>query len=350
MSVRQLWAGLLLASLAAGTSQAQPAEPPLASPYTQAAPAVPAAPSGVPEAAPPGAPAAPAEGTAVPPGATPTRFEPPPPLNPYPTNRGMSPRRWTSEDMARVRRMLEAERARRSQTAGRARYAPRRGRAIEPELPRVYGDAGAAFGLGLSIDAVFHDDRGFRSFDQSKASSRLGMWASYDLASLSKIAILSGELGFGVEANDGAAELGMGNQLPMHLHSTSFHAALGVRWDIASFFAPHVRLSGGVSALDLEVAPSASEEVETDSALSGFGALGAGFLLHTPARLLENRRGQLASLKFGVMLEVGYALRSSVDFALNAARSSRSIPVVNADLGQLDLSGAYVRSSLVTRF
>jgi hypothetical protein len=212
----------------------------------------------------------------------------------------------------------------------------------------VHGDAGAAIGLGLSVDAVFHHDVGFRLFDQSKANSRLGIWASHDLATLRKRWILSGELGFGVEGNDGTGLFD--GSVSAHLRSSTFYGAVSVRWDACSIFAPHLRASGGASAIDLELQMS-DEPNETDSAVSGFGALGAGFLLHTPARAFESRTGQFASLSFGVMFEAGYAVRSPVDFALkNRSATPRSIEIISAKLGRLDLSGPYLRTSLVARF
>ena len=269
--------------------------------------------------------------------------EAPPPNNPYPANHGAFPRRWNAADTARVRLMLEAERARRGRLQSRAGTVP----ASQPE-PVVHGDAGAAIGIGLSVDAVFHDDVGFKLFDENKATSRLGLWASHDLATLTKRWIIAGELGFGLEGNDGTRLFSGDGEA--HLHATTFHGALSLRWDACAVFAPHVRASGGVSALDLELQLGGGEAKETDHAASGFGALGAGFLLHTPARLFESRAGKVASLSLGVMFEAGYALRSPVEFALKNKGDSRSIEIINAKLGRLDLSGAYLRTSLVARF
>jgi hypothetical protein len=270
--------------------------------------------------------------------------EGPPPSNPYPTNRGVRPRRWSAADTARVRLMLEAERARRRRVGAEPSAPPQ---APPPLAPVLHGDAGAAIGIGLSVDAIFHNDVGFRLFDQRKASSRLGIWASHDLATLQKRWILSGELGFGVDGND-SSDLFNGD-VQAHLSSSTFHGALSLRWDACSIFAPHVRAAGGVSLMDLELSLN-GEPNETDHAVSGFGALGAGFLLHTPARLFENRAGKLASLSLGIMFEAGYALRSPVDFALKNHGDARSIDIVNAKLGRLDLSGTYLRTSLVARF
>jgi hypothetical protein len=349
MSVSQLSTAFLFVLLSFTTARvAAQAGAPSGTPAPSQAPATPApaAAGGTPGGAPVNAGQPNGDALLVPADELQVPREPPPPSNPYPTNPGVRPRRWTSSDVARVRMMLEAERVRRGQLRARARDVSRP--PPRPAAAVVHGDAGAAIGLGLSVDAIFHHDVGFRLFDQSKANSRLGLWASHDLATLRKRWILSGELGFGVEANDGTGLFD--GSVSAHLRSSTFHGAVSVRWDACSIFAPHVRASGGASAIDLELEMSDGPN-ETDSAVSGFGALGAGFLLHTPARAFENRAGKFASLSLGFMFEAGYALRSPVDFALKSRSATpRSIEIVSAKLGRLDLSGPYLRTSLVARF
>jgi hypothetical protein len=212
--------------------------------------------------------------------------------------------------------------------------------------PRVYGDAGAAFTLGLSLDAIFHDDVGFRRFDGRETSARIGVFAGYDVLTLAPRVVLSGELGVGFENQRGDRRLDGNGR--MELRTQTFYGALSLRWDATSFLAPQLRASGGASLLDLELALDGGDE--RDHAVSGFGALGLGVLLHTPARLFESRSGKLASLKFGVLIEGGYALRSPADFSLRGGGDARGIEVVNARLGRLELSGPYLRGALVVRF
>jgi hypothetical protein len=222
----------------------------------------------------------------------------------------------------RVRVMLAAEHEQDRREAEAARN--------KPKLVK-HGNAGAALAIGLSIDAVFHSDEGFHLFDHPTANARLGFWAGYDLVTLDKRAVLSGDL------------------VSARLLSQTIQAGVSVRWTGCSFLAPQLRASGGVSLFDLQLTVD-SEPRTHDHATSGFGALGAGFLLHTPPRTFENSSGQFASLSFGLQFEAGYALRSSVDFALHSPPSDHAIPVVNANLGRLDLSGAYIRTSIVSRF
>jgi hypothetical protein len=326
------------AAQAAADAPAAPAPPaaqasaPSASPApasaTEGAPAA-ASPATPPSAADGAAPAspyslAPAQPTAAPP-------EGPPEQNPYPN---ASQHRWSDADVQRVRAMLAAQREQ------------DRVEAAKPK-PVKHGDAGAAFALGLSIDAIFHSDQGFHLFDSPTADARLGFWLGYDLLTVSKGWVMSADLGFGVESLEGNSLFG--GDVRARLVSQTFQGGVSVRWTGCSFLAPQLRASGGVSLFDLQLDVD-SEPRSHDHDVSGFGALGAGFLLHTPARTFESRSGKFASLTFGLQFEVGYAVRSSVDFALQSPSNAHNIPIVNANLGRLDLSGAYIRSSLVSRF
>jgi hypothetical protein len=343
MSVRRLTACslILVATLATEHAAAQPAAP--ASPPA-AAPAAATPPSSTPaadaaatpqtqpsaaDAPPPVSPysLAPAQPTA----AVGTAPEAPPEQNPYPS---ATQHHWTDADVQRVRAMLAAQREQ------------ERIEAAKPK-PVKHGDAGAALALGLSIDAIFHSDEGFHLFSQPNANARLGFWAGYDLLTVSKGWVMSGDLGFGVEGIEGNSLFG--GDVHARLVSQTFQAGVSVRWTGCSFLAPQLRASGGASLFDLQLTVD-SEPKTHDHTASGFGALGAGFLLHTPARTFENRSGKFASLTFGLQFEVGYALRSSVDFALQSPGGQHNIPVINANLGRLDLSGAYIRTSLVSRF
>jgi hypothetical protein len=212
---------------------------------------------------------------------------------------------------------------------------------------RVYRDAGAPRAVGLEVSAVFHDDVGFKLFDNSRANTRFGLWLGHDLVTLQRHVILSGELGAAIESIEGSSLFGGSGRLT--LDSQTLHAGVSVRWDVMPWLAPHARLWGGASLFQLAFEqPGAA--YDTVHATSGFGALGAGVLIHTPARALESASGNLAGLNIGLLLEAGYALRSPIDLALKTKRDARDIQVVDPALGRLDLSGPYIRASLVLRF
>ena len=87
-----------------------------------------------------------------------------------------------------------------------------------------------------------------------------------------------------------------------------------------------------------------------DDGIAPFGSAGLGLTLRTPTRTFEDRRGNLASLSFGLMIEGGYTLSAPLDFKLDGPGPRKSdITLSEADLGELDRSGPYVRVSLVGR-
>jgi hypothetical protein len=248
--------------------------------------------------------------------------EPAPERNPYPS---AARHPISSEELARVHALLAADRNRKP--------------------PVVHGDASAPFAVGLSLDAIFHSDVGFRLFNDRRAAARFGIWLGYDLLTIAPHLILSGELGAGFENIEGDELFGGSGRA--RLSSQTFQGAFSARWEACSFLSPQLRASGGASLFDLELQ---LDEAAHDHAVSGFGALGVGVLVHSPPRTFENRAGQFAPLSFGLLIEGGYALRSPIDFTLESPGGVHRIPVSDAKLGRLDLSAPYVRTSLVARF
>jgi hypothetical protein len=110
-----------------------------------------------------------------------------------------------------------------------------------------------------------------------------------------------------------------------------------------------VRAWGGASLFQLDVSGT-NEAFDSGYATSVFGALGGGFLVHTPPRTFESQSGSLASLQLGLLVEAGYALRSDIDFRLRTQPDPRRIEVIDASLGSLSLSGGYIRFAAVVRF
>jgi hypothetical protein len=202
------------------------------------------------------------------------------------------------------------------------------------------------FSLALSLDSLFQDDPGYDLFDDDDVSSRLGLWASYDIARLAPGLTLAIEVGAGFESHEHAI---WDDQLESELDSQTFSAGASLRYDLLSWLAPQLRAAGGVSLFQFELAGGNDMDFE-DDAVSGFGSLGAGVLLHTPERLFENKQGGFASFQIGVLIEGGYALRSPVEVELESETPALAIPLEQASLGELTLAGPYIRSSLLVRF
>jgi hypothetical protein len=210
----------------------------------------------------------------------------------------------------------------------------------------LHGDPRARWTIGVSLDSVFYTDVGYDYFDHDNVSPRFGGWAAYDLAELAPRLTLAVELGFGIESHEQGNWEGA---LRTTLDSQTFSGGVGLRYALAPWLDPQLRLSGGGTRLAFSLDTPDSGRFE-DRALSGFAALGAGVLLHTPAQLFENRHGQFASVSVGLLVEGGYALRSSLNVKLSRSASDHAIPITEANLGELALSGPYVRSSVVVRF
>jgi hypothetical protein len=219
----------------------------------------------------------------------------------------------------------------------------------QPEPP-VHGNAGAAFALGFSVDAVWNTNQGYSFFSRHDATPRLGLWLGHDLLSLHRKLFVAAELGWGME-NLGPSDA-YGLTLRSKLITHTFFGAATLRWALVPWLQPHARIAAGASLLSMEVTESVGlgQNKDSDHAASPFGSLGAGVLLRTPTRLFENDRGEFAWLSFGILIEGGYAVRGPVSFALGQSHGSREIPVASAKLGELSLSGPYLRTSLVARF
>jgi hypothetical protein len=102
----------------------------------------------------------------------------------------------------------------------------------------------------------------------------------------------------------------------------------------------------------MQLQTNAPEQTFEDSGFAPFGSLGLGFTLRTPTRMFETHRGQLASLSLGLMVEAGYTLSAPLALSLHDddAEDDGDIALTDAELGELQRSGPYLRFSLVTRF
>jgi hypothetical protein len=218
---------------------------------------------------------------------------------------------------------------------------------MEAEVKYTPGDARARFTLGLEVSAISRPDDGFKRFQLGKLSPRFGISAAYDLLRLHQQLTLLVELGAGIEHDESNNLLGLGSSA--ELSSQTLHLGVGMRWDPLSWLSPQLRAWGGASLFQLDV-NGTTEAFDTGNATSAFGALGAGFILHTPPRLLESNPGKLSALQLGLLVEAGYALRSSADFRLRTQPDSRRIEIIDASLGSLSLSGGYLRVAAIVRF
>lgn len=336
----QLGLALFACSAIASVAWAQPALPAAALPAPAATPAAtPAAPAATP-AAPEATPAAPEAATPAPADAAATTEAAPAPAAPE-----AAPAR-SEDEIFRARLALERERLR--LMLARARMArPLPTTRPTDEDPVVHGDAGAPFALALSLEQLWYLDESYDLFGKNDVAPRFGAWASYDLLSLRPTVILAGEVGWGYESED---EYAFDNQLDTKLRTHTFDGGVRVRWVPIDFLQPHIRVAGGIGWVraDLSIA-TGSVDSKSDELLP-FVSAGLGFLLRTPTRSFENRRGMLASLSLGLMFEGGYTQAGGLDVSFHAARDKRAVDLTEPALGTLERSGPYLRTSFVVGF
>jgi hypothetical protein len=67
--------------------------------------------------------------------------------------------------------------------------------------------------------------------------------------------------------------------------------------------------------------------------------------------MFETRRGEMAPLSVGVMVEGGYTLAAPLEMKVNGSGpDDRDIALIESDIHDLDRSGPFMRMSLVVRF
>jgi hypothetical protein len=211
--------------------------------------------------------------------------------------------------------------------------------------PTVRGDAGAPFGIGVSVEVPWNTDPSYDVFSDDDVTTRVGLFAAYDLLSIGRDVVAAAELGW---AYDGEESSIFAGNVQTELEQHFFHGGVYVRYVLVDWLQPQLRLQGGISTVDLELL--AERRFEQDE-ITPFGKIGAGVMLRTPTRLFEDERGRLAALSLGVLIEGGYGIASPVEVVLDGpGPGAMDIALEEAQLGELKRSGPFVRTSLVARF
>jgi hypothetical protein len=253
----------------------------------------------------------------------------------------------SDEETFRARLALERERLR--LMLARARMA--RGLPVTrpKEEPVVHGDAGAAIAIGACLEQIWYPDASYDLFATDNVTPRFGLWLGHDLLSLRADVILAAEIGWGYE-NENKSAFGGEDALDTKLRTHTFDGGVRVRWVPIDFLQPHVRVAGGLGWVRANLAIDNGRVGSESDELLPFVSAGLGFLLRTPTRAFENRRGDLASLSLGIMVEGGYTQAAGLDVSFRAKRDERAIDLVEPDLGTLERSGPYLRTSFVVGF
>jgi hypothetical protein len=315
---------------APATPAAQPAPQPAAT-QPEPAPAAPAPTTVTPAASEPApAPTAAPETTPIPDPVAPTEEE----------------RQRREADRSRIRLLLARARAERAALDQQHQQQATSEPAPQPE-PVRHGDAGAALAVGLSLELPWHTESTFDLFSENDVGQRYGLWATYDLLALGESAFLAAGAGFDVEQME--VDNLFASSLDTELSAVVLYGTAVVRYVPMDWLQPHARLSLGGQFVRSRLS-FGDAYYQNDGDLP-FGSLGAGFTLRTPTRLFESRRGEMASLSFGIMVEGGYALVSALEMKVDGhGPDDRDIALIESDIEDLDRSGPFMRMSLVARF
>jgi hypothetical protein len=223
---------------------------------------------------------------------------------------------------------------------------PRQIRLLPPRLtpiqpPRRHGDAGGPWALGMAVDVSWRDDPGYHYVTRHRASGEFELFASHDVLEIGRPLVVSAGLSY--------RHFGSKAQSDLSLDQHALQGDLVARVTAASWLFPHVRASFGVVTSKLELDSDQHDISLTVHDTNWLATFGGGATLRTPARLFESRRGKLASLSFGIILEGGYVLAPAADFHQRGSHGE-GIARAPLSLGLLDRKAPYLRIGMVTRF
>lgn len=227
--------------------------------------------------------------------------------------------------------------------APRYQFAPPRLYPIrpQPQRKRHYGDAGGPFALGIGGSVLWRNDRAYQLFTSEGSSAAFELFASYDVLTLFKGAIVSAGVSYRNELLSGDQNLDL-------RHSTA-QAELMARFQAAGWLWPHLRAAVGVVSTRFSYRDERAR-IDYDDRDAGLAStFGAGFTLRTPARLFETFNGRLASLSLGLLVEGGYTLAKAAELEATPSTKS-SVPRATFSLGSIERSAPYLRIAGSVRF
>jgi hypothetical protein len=213
---------------------------------------------------------------------------------------------------------------------------------VRPEPPR--GPVTQHFQIGLNLDVLISSNASLDVFTDDDSVSMPGVSAAYAFW-LDDALSIQPEIGYSGMTQDSNDLLGGAIGSAEWEEHTGYLGVSG-RYELWGFFAPHVRLSGGLSRTIVTVQTSGGDPNFEDASWLPHVALGGGATVTTPDGFF--RRG--SSFAVGLTIEGGYRLGSPMEVALSVPDAEDRIPIEQASLGDLSRSGPYVRVSGVVRF
>jgi hypothetical protein len=188
--------------------------------------------------------------------------------------------------------------------------------------------------VSLDLETAWRLDPGYRLFSSSRAATRGGLSASYDLLRGPAMRLA---LAAGYHAESSSASWGNG-QASLDVPSGSLGAV--ARWPLGRWLEPQLRLEADLSRAHLRLASL------TDDAWSLGGTVAAGLRLHGAPTHLGNAVFALAGA-----VEAGFHLGQPLSFAgRREGTGEDSIPSPPAALGNLGRSYPTLRLSAAILF
>jgi len=212
---------------------------------------------------------------------------------------------------------------------------------VEPAVePRRHGDATAPFALGIGGSFLWPGEQDY-ALSEQKRTGAFELFATYDVWTPVPTLVLAA----GVSLRNESRTIDYDYDLRQNI----VQAELMVRQVATPWLHPHLRVAVGGVITNFSRTDSAAGVKYEDTAGGVASTFGAGFTLRTPPRLFETRKGHLASLSFGVLVEGGYALNQDAELEAKPTQASE-IERATFSFGSLERSAAYLRIAGVVRF
>lgn len=228
------------------------------------------------------------------------------------------------------------------------RRAPAPKRRWEPPAPPVRGvEPRLTVGIGGILRLKAKDDYGLFGDDNQTMSPEV--FVSFDILEPMPRWMLAVEAGYGLE-EDGSSAL-LGEALSSTLTTHHIHMGGNLRFKWLPFLQPHLRLVGGISLAESELALTSTNFRARQEDTSFFLRGGLGLTLRSPPGRLGSgpfdRRGE-ASLSVGLRVEGGFTLARSLQVDLAQADPPEgAVNTRDANLGSVGRYGPYAMVSVI---
>ncbi len=206
------------------------------------------------------------------------------------------------------------------------------------------------FTVSRDVDTSIHRDRGYRLFSDEGATAAVGVSALRELARAGVFSLAAG-VGWLAES---ASQRGLAFDATLRVNTFQAHlvAALALHRSVV----PYLRLSGGASYGEVELALDDGPAVDDDD-WSGGARAGLGLRAQTQARKLRALPDAAPPIAVSVAVEGGFGWATPFRFAVRPAADEAArvtgeapLPTAAVPLGALDRAQGYFRVGIGLHF